>query len=1041
MSSNKISRILSVLFVAFLGVALRAWHLGVVQRETRWIEAQKPQSKTLLLRADRGTICDRFQIPMALNRICYNASIYLSPIAQIPASRWQEDGMGKRERVWPRKEYIRALSEKLGSELEMDPERLEDLIYANAFLFPHAPYILKAHLSEETYFRLKGLERDWPGLQAEIGAERFYPLGKTGCHIVGTMGAISQKRYRKIADELRELQEAALLFEHGESVSLPNGYGSFGEVYERLHQLKEKAYTLTDLVGKTGIEGQFEEDLRGYFGKKLFEVDQKGRFVRELPGGREKVAGRRITLSISAELQQFAEELLAMYEKERDGRSIGLDPVDKKWKKQKQPWMKGGAIVAIDPNNGEVLAMASYPRFDPNDFIPSDGGRQTRLARWMENERYMAALWDGEAPLCRERFQRRFFDEEAFLSWSLYLDLILPEDGPIKTFFQKVDDVKGAIQVQEDFEKLHYVFGRPDPSQIAEGFGKKAPELSDGKLAWRRLDSLLSPIPDARDRLFAIDLCRLIVDSTRFSDELIGKVGSMKLETYRFLATECIQLENGVKKKEFEVFHRDHFSAWRAKNQKSFLAEVRKKEKEKKWFARPYLDYLDRKERELFADHWNDLRLQILREHLAGPLCEATQTFSSELTEDFLRTFRNFAKLDSPLLGRYSKWKTEKELAGAVIPKGGFGSIRSYAFQTSAPQGSVFKLVTSYEGLRQGHSPVIVDNQAKDGRMVAYGLNGAPYPRLYKGGRLPRSSNPQVGKIDLVGALEQSSNPYFSILAGDFFSDPEDLKRAALQFGYGEKSGLELPGETAGNLPSDLKTNRTGLYSFAIGQHTLLVTPIQAAIALSAIGNGGKVFQPKIVLASTGLSPDRKELSMFSIKNSFAEEELTALGIPFSLFTGVQSQEPLAEAEPLLTRTRKTLSLPPSIRMPLLEGMDRTIWGEKGGARPSSLRMLRTHPHLSSEFMSLQHQMIGKNGTAQILFNPNANPSSPAQMVKHTWFGALSFVPEYSGKARYDHPELVVVVFSRFADAGKQSAPIAAQMVKKWREIKKKHEL
>ena len=53
----------------------------------------------------------------------------------------------------------------------------------------------------------------------------------------------------------------------------------------------------------------------------------------------------------------------------------------------------------------------------------------------------------------------------------------------------------------------------------------------------------------------------------------------------------------------------------------------------------------------------------------------------------------------------------------------------------------------------------------------------------------------------------------------------------------------------------------------------------------------------------------------------------------------------------------------------------------------------------------------------------------------------ISFSPDHSVKLRYDHPELVVVVFLRFSDAGKAGAPIASQMVKKWREIKKKYEI
>ena len=60
---------------------------------------------------------------------------------------------------------------------------------------------------------------------------------------------------------------------------------------------------------------------------------------------------------------------------------------------EKEPWIKGGAIIAIDPNNGEILAMASHPRYDPNDFIPSNKNekkRNSHVLNWLENESYLA---------------------------------------------------------------------------------------------------------------------------------------------------------------------------------------------------------------------------------------------------------------------------------------------------------------------------------------------------------------------------------------------------------------------------------------------------------------------------------------------------------------------------------------------------------------------------------------------------------------------------------------------------------------------------
>ncbi len=972
----KTNRVLGIFLLAFLAIVLRVWHLGVVQREEKLLEAQKPQQRTILVRADRGTICDRFHIPMALNRICYNAAIYYGQIAQIPGAK-------------ARKEYIRNFSEILAKTLNLDAARVEDLIHSKAALFPHVPFIIKSGLTEEEHYRLRMMEKDWAGIHAEIASTRFYPMGKTGCNLIGTMGAINQKEYAAIAQEISDLQ-----------------WAEDCENSNRLAELKEKAYSINDLVGKTGIEAQFEEELRGFFGKKIFEVDQKGRFVHEI-AGKDAIAGKQIVLTLSSELQQFAESLLCQNEQIRDGRSLGLDPADKTRKVLKQPWIKGGAIVALDPKTGEILAMASHPRFDPNDFIPSGhallkDGKERQINRWLENERYIGAVWDGIDVLKRER-SRPFQEESQPLTWEFYLDVVLPKEGPLRSFFSKMDDVKGAIQLQEDYEAMLYYtrYHLPVPADIQ-----------------KRLDATNLP---TQDKLFAVDLCRTQVYAPAFTDELIAKIGSMKLSAYRALCQTFLRMESEAKQKAKEAFHRDEFKTWRDAHQKEFLAEKRKIEKEKKTYARPYIDYLDKKERELFAAYWEEKRIPLLA--------------TAEIPEELIRTFRPFSQLTRPLLGKYKmvrnrkKDQIEKDLAAAFYPSGGFGFSRSYAFESGVPQGSIFKLVTGYEGLRQGKQLTILDELSAQG--VAFNTNRVPYPRFYKGGRLPRSAAVAIGKIDLTGAIEQTSNPFFSILAGDCFNDPEDLANAARLFGFGEKTGLDLPGEKRGKVPTDLKTNRTGLYSTAIGQHTLLTTPLQTAAMMASIVNGGKLLKPKIMKEALGLTPDRQPLGVFAGCDYFAKEELDALGIPFPLFTSLQVRSPLSDAQKQPTEIRRLIPMEPSIQNTLLEGMDRVVWGAKGSARPAAIKALLTNPLLMRDYLALQHQMIGKTGTAELVCNLSMNPSSPPQVYKYIWFAGASFTDK-----RHLSPELIVVVFLRFGDAGKEAAPLAAQMIHKWREIK-----
>lgn len=1020
----KTNRVLHVVFIVFLLITFRIWHLSVIQKEAMLKEAEKPKTRTILLKADRGEIQDRFHKPLTANRICYNASIYYDAISQIPARGWGFDLDGDKIRTSPRKEHIQQLSQILGEALSLDPKRIEDLIYSKASLLPHVPFILKNHLSEKEYYHLKMFEKDWIGLHAEITSERYYPMRKAACHLIGYLGSIPAEKYRAVSQEIASLKKMIQSYEiEGPTEELLTKYSSIDDALQRLEALKCKAYTLNDRIGKSGVEAQFEEELRGSWGIKRVEVDHKGKILRELPGSKDPIPGSTIVLSISSELQQFAEELLMQSDQDREGRSARVDPVDKVRKIQKQPWIKGGAIVALDPTSGEIIAFASYPRFDPNDFI--DQKEPHQMVRWLESETMIASLWDGHELLSREKFlppSRKIKEETAPISWEFYLKQIIPKDGPIFHFLEKTDDIKGAIQIQEDFLALLYFAKLKNPLLLAEALTNKNAlfdtlrHMEDAAPYLRRLESQLQSIPAASDKLFTIDLCRLAVYSPRFGDELIAKVGSMKINAYRAINQAFCRLEKKKKEEIFQEFHNQEFTAWRDQHQKEFLLEKRAEEKGAKTYARPYLDYLDQKEKELFSHFWEENRIPILLNQILSAKPDPDQellqkhllSLPSLLQEEFLRTFRSFRDLDQPLLGETKKFKTEKDLAAGFYPLGGFGYSRSYAFQTNAPQGSVFKLVTAYEGLRQNHHLSIIDEQkqitlgSKNQQVLAYSLNHTPFLRLHKGGRLPKSSASQIGRIDIVGALEHSSNPFFAILAGDYFKNPEDLNVAASLFGFGQKSGIDLPGEAGGFLPKDLKTNRTGLYSYAIGQHTLLTTPLQSALMLMTIANGGNFLKPIIV----------KE----TIQHNTAKSQKT---VPTPL---------------------RKVDLPPSIRNIILEGMDKSIWSGKGSVRPKLIRGFLANPLLMHDFLALEHQVVGKTGTAEIMFKPYCFPSAAAEMYKHIWFGAISFnQPTFAQtKIQFDHPELVVVVFLRFGDAGKEAAPLAAQMIRKWREIQKR---
>lgn len=109
---------------------------------------------------------------------------------------------------------------------------------------------------------------------------------------------------------------------------------------EQLRKKKAEGYRLGDVMGQMGVEKAYEKLLRGEWGGQQVEVDGSGRPLRVL-GSKQAKAGNDIHLTIDLDMQMAAEKALGK---------------------------RNGAIVAIDPKNGAVLAMVSHPTFDPNIF-------------------------------------------------------------------------------------------------------------------------------------------------------------------------------------------------------------------------------------------------------------------------------------------------------------------------------------------------------------------------------------------------------------------------------------------------------------------------------------------------------------------------------------------------------------------------------------------------------------------------------------------------------------------------------------------------
>lgn len=1070
---EKANKILQLILVILLLILARVWFLTIIKHDEGMEAASKPPRKVINLKPERATIRDRFNVPLALNKVQYNAYISYSQIRAIPSITFVSDASGKKQKVYKRKAYIKELSQVLGNVLLMDPYRIEDLIHAKAALLGFAPLIIKEDLSENEYFRLKMLEKDYPGLIAEKSPKRYYPQGQTGCDVVGFMGAISKEEYEKIITEIHALKEYLKNYEDGFDDDTAYSVADPSFARKRLKELQEKAYTITDLVGKSGVEGYFDETLRGYLGKQVYFSDIRGHLLRQLPDSKPQIPGERLLLTLSSELQEYAEALLAENESIREGKSLRLDKKTYTYTTIKQPWIKGGAIIALDPNTGEILALASYPRFDPNDFISAKDPKvqkekRTKVYRWLESDNHAAEIWNQKTSLKRERYSfstNLFTEETKTLTWDNYLNSLLDENHPVVLALKSNNQIRHAIKAQNG-----------------------------------SLDLVIKDLSAYNQKLI-VDLYKINVAKDRFSKELIEAVGKQTLSHYRQVNAAFANIYDYVLDVAKKTFHDSTFALWRQENQTDFLQEKRKIEKAKKLYPKPYIDYLDREEKRLFDLFWQENQYALIaylldasypiedalnqyKEPLKSitfddndpSLCDHYKLLKDEfcklknpLSIEYLKTLRRFEDLNEPLTGKYPGIRSykgvqlEKHLAAAFFPKNGFGYGRSFAFRQAVQVGSVFKIATAYSALLQPYKQhfypedhklsskelnplTIIDDlhraKAETAKLsawnVGYTIDGKPITQHYKGGRIPRSQHSNIGQVNLAEAIETSSNPYFALLAGEIIDKPSDLLETARMLSYGDRTGINLPGEIKGRLPDDIMHNKTGLYAFAIGQHSIVSTPLQTAVMLASIANKGKVLEPNIVYLQAGKQLVHKYNDLFSKRNYPFKEALSQIGLHFPFFTQSINAQDQSSVSYNATKIRRLLFLPDSIREYLLESMRKVIHGSRGTARSSHIRTFSHRPQMLKDYEEMGNYMVGKTSTAEMQERTDLSEDG-IHMVNHIGFASIAFEESKNKSMAFDKPELVVVVFLRYGDYGKEAAPIAASIVKKWREIKAKN--
>lgn len=275
-ASTKIAFVQYLIVVVFLFLIYSFWDLQVQNEDVYNARAERNRIKSVPILAPRGKILDRDGRVIVDNHSSY--SLLLS-----------------RESL--KEDHLKAIA----SGLDIAYDDLEERLRRFKSRPRYEPIIIKEELSQAELVFVESHRDMFPEMELIEEQRRLYPSSGLAAHVVGYVGEVSETELNT-ADFVR--------FDPG------------------------------DVIGKTGIERQYNDVLMGVDGGRQVVVDNRG-MQRAVFALKEAVPGNDLQLTLDLDLQAVAE--LAM-----DG--------------------KRGALVALDPRTGEILAMVSRPTFDPNKF-------------------------------------------------------------------------------------------------------------------------------------------------------------------------------------------------------------------------------------------------------------------------------------------------------------------------------------------------------------------------------------------------------------------------------------------------------------------------------------------------------------------------------------------------------------------------------------------------------------------------------------------------------------------------------------------------
>src|SRR6266481_2738704 len=312
-SSFRLTGVQYVILGIFLVLAYGLWRLQVVSSEFYAALAEKNKTREVPILAPRGKILDREGREIVTNYPSFTALLLRDSTRDLNVD-----------------------ADLIAQGLHLEPREVRERLRKFAGTPQYQPIYLKEDITQDELAFIKAHRNELPELDTIMAHRRLYPRNGFMAHLIGYVGEVSEGM---------------------------------------LNQPQWELYNPGDVVGKSGVELQYNQVLMGKNGSRQVLVNSKGKEVGELDE-KPAVPGHALKLTLDIDLQIAAEEAMGD---------------------------KNGAMVAMDPRTGEILAMVSRPTFDPNDFA-------VRISR----DEWNKLVTDPDKPLLNKAIQAQLAPGSTF---------------------------------------------------------------------------------------------------------------------------------------------------------------------------------------------------------------------------------------------------------------------------------------------------------------------------------------------------------------------------------------------------------------------------------------------------------------------------------------------------------------------------------------------------------------------------------------------------------------------------------------------------